>query len=384
MAFLHMTVQPSRPRSLLLSLALLVTLAGCGGDSETTSPPPPTTVQTEEVKPVSQATDRSFSGTLRAPLETNLSFRVPGQVMGVYVDVGTAVEAGDLIARLDPEDYRLEMESARATYREAKAAAENAKAEFQRLKTLYANDNASLSAYDRARTAYETSQSRAEAAKRQLDLAEKRLTYTRLTAPASGSIADKRVQEGENVAVGQPVARLTAGDRLEVQVQVPESRISQLSVGQSATVRTSSGVSRSLPATVTEVASAPSGSRPTYPVVVTLNASDPALRSGMSAQVGLSFGSSDGVLVPSGAVTQDEHGAFVYAVAPAPDSLAAGSGTQRPDGIVQRRAVETGDLTPQGLRVTGALRTGDRVVTAGLSAISEGDPVRFSRLFSQE
>lgn len=365
--------------ALLLLVAVLLT--ACGTEEKIADGPTVRTVQAKEVRPVSQVNARSFSGTLRAPLETNLSFRVPGQVTDVRVDVGTSVSESDVIAQLDAEDYRLEVDAARASYQQAKAAADNARSELQRIKSLYANDNASLSAYDRARTQYETTKNQAEAAKRQLDLARKRLGYTRLTAPASGSIASKMVQEGENVRVGQPVARLTAGERLEVQVHVPEDLISNVEVGRSATVTSTASADGPLPATVTEVASAPSGSRPTYPVVVTLDDAAPSLRSGMSARVGFRFGDQTGMVVPTGAVGRDANGPFVYVVAPAADTLDRDLSTA-PDGRVERRSVSPGEMTPGGLVVTGSLSDGERVVTAGIGKVREGDLVRISRLFT--
>jgi RND family efflux transporter MFP subunit len=358
-------------------IALFVLASGCGTEQATDSSATVRTVQTAPVQSLAQTSGRSFTGTLRAPLETNLSFRVGGKVTEVYVDVGSTVEEGELLARLDAEDYRLQMESARASYRQAKAAAENAKAELRRVKALYANDNASLSAYDRARTQYETATNQAEAAERQLDLARKRLGYTRLTAPASGTIADKRIEEGENVDVGQPVVRLAAGDRLEVQVQVPENLITQIEVGQPASVTATALRGAPVPATITEVASAPAGRRPTYPVVVTLDDSVPALRSGMTASVQFDLGSNEGLVVPAEAVGEDPDGRFAYVVDrdAAPDSVAA-------DGRIARRSVTTGDLTPGGLVVTSGLQPGDQVVTAGLSALRDGDPVRISRLLT--
>jgi RND family efflux transporter MFP subunit len=340
------------------------------------------TVHTAAVRPAGGTQARSFTGTLRAPLETALSFRVAGQVEDVLVDVGTRVDEGELIARLDPEDYRLRVESARAAHREAKAAAENARAELQRIKALYANDNASLSAYDRARTRYETARNRADAARQQRALARKRLGYTRLTAPADGAIADKLAQAGENVGVGQPVVRLTSGDRLEVKVRVSEGLIADLRVGQSASVQASAlkegRTDGPVPATVTEVGAATAGPRPTYPVVVTLDETRERLRSGMTARVTFDTGAADGLAVPAEAVASDQQGPFVYVV----DRTAAGLDSLQADGRIERRPVQTGDLTPEGLVVDGDLRPDETVVTAGLSKLRDGDPVRITRLLT--
>jgi RND family efflux transporter MFP subunit len=364
--------------AVVITPALLL-LAGCAAESSPPSKQPIRTVQTAPARLASELSARSFSGTLRAPKETRLSFRVPGEVSRVPVDVGSRVGAGALVAALDREDYQLEVEAAAASYQQAQASAENAKAELQRIKVLYANDNASLSAYDRARTSYKTTQNAAEAVQRKLQLARKRLGYTRLRAPTAGSIASVLVEEGENVSAGQPVARLASGDALEVQVQVPEDVIADLQTGDSARVHTAVRSSGSAGATVTEVGVAPDGRQPTYPVIVTLDASDEALRPGMTARVQFDLGSATGLVVPPEAVGQDQNGRFAYVVQS--DTLATDS---RADGRIVRRSVTTGDLTPHGLTVTSGLQRGDRVVTAGLSEVRDGDPVRISRLLSGE
>jgi RND family efflux transporter MFP subunit len=360
---------------LWMLLAVATVLAGC----QTEAPKQTKThrmVHAQTVRTTQETSVRSFSGTLRAPLETTLSFRVPGQVARVFVDAGERVQAGDPIARLDAEDYRLEVEAARASYRQARAAADNARAEMKRIRSLYADDNASLSAYDRARTAYETSKNQAEAAQRRLDLAQKRLGYTRLTAPATGSVGATHVESGENVQAGQPVAHLTSGDRLEVRVQVPEGLVSDLQVGTDVTVRVPARPQQDArDATVTEVASSPDGRRPTYPVVVTLDRAAESLRSGMSAQVSFDAGADQGLLVPSDAVTRDEDGGFVYVVEAAGDTDDAAR-------VIRRRAVEPGRLTARGMIVRGALQAGERVVAAGIGVVSPGDTVRVSRLLS--
>lgn len=383
---LAMTLRRTSSSLSVLFAVLLLTFSalfiGCGSEEPSSSEPVIRTVQTERAQPMSSALDRTFSGTLHAPIEARLSFRVPGNVASVDVDAGTRVQAGDRIARLDASDYQLEVEAARASLRQAEAAAENACAEFRRTKALYAEDNASASAYDRARTAYETATSRVEAAQRQLDLAEKRLGYTRLVAPAAGSIAETHVEAGENVSAGQPVAQLTSDGRLEVRVQVPENRIAGLQTGQSAVVSTSMLGSERLAATVTEIASAPNSQRPTYPVVVTLDDAHPTLRSGMTARVSFGRSPGDQLFVPPEAVSEDERGRFVYVVQGPADGRPATDLPADADGRIERRTVDTGSIHSHGLMVTDGLSAGERVVTAGIAQVREGDLVRISRLLS--
>jgi RND family efflux transporter MFP subunit len=367
---------------MLLTAAALLVLAGCGGeDAPAGADAGPTvrTVHAARAQSLADAGARRFAGTLRAPRETNLSFRVPGRVTRVAVDVGSRVAAGQTVAALDAEDYRLEVEAAEARHRRAEASARNAEAEYRRVKALYQNDNASLSAYDRARTAYETARASSAAAERQLRLARKRLGYTRLTAPAGGSVARVPVEAGENVAAGQPVARLASGDGLEVRVQVPEGVVTRLALGDTVAVGASALGDTTATGTITELATAADTGRPTYPVVVTLGDVPRGLRAGMSARVGLRLGAQTGVVVPTTAVSHDAGGAFVYALAPAPDSLA-----DRADGVARKQRVTPGALTAEGLRLTSGLAPDARVVAAGLAHVTDGTPVRISKLLATE
>jgi hypothetical protein len=100
----------------------------------------------------------------------------------------------------------------------------------------------------------------------------------------------------------------------------------------------------------------------------------------MTARVSFDPRRAGGLVVPAEAVGRDEEGRFVYVVAP--DTAAATDA--RADGRVERRAVDTGALTPEGIVVTRGLRPDARVVTAGLSQIRSGDRVRISRLLSGE
>jgi RND family efflux transporter MFP subunit len=160
---------------------------------------------------------------------------------------------------------------------------------------------------------------------------------------------------------------------------VPETLISEIEVGQPARVGATPLRDTAIAATVTEVGTATDGRQPTYPVVVTLDRSVEALRSGMTARVSFRTKGDGGLVVPAEAVSRDEHGRFVYVVGI--DSVET---TDRVDGRIERRSVETGALTAAGIVVTDGLREGQRVVTAGLSQVRTGDRVRISRLLSDQ
>ena len=195
------------------------------------------------------------------------------------------------------------------------------------------------------------------------------MSYTRLTAPSSGSIATVDVEVNENVQAGQVIVMLTAGSQIEVEVAIPEVLISQVRMGSPVTVSFDALPGKNYAATVREVGVAATGFATTFPVTVRLNSADSSIRSGMAAEVAFRFESGDQrerIIVPAVAVAEDRQGRFVFVVQPANGDTA----------IVKRTNVEIGELLSDGLEVFAGLTDGDLVVTAGVSRIQDGQKVK--------
>lgn len=312
---------------------------------------------------------RSFSGVAQSGLEAKLSFKVSGTVSNVSVKVGEKVKSGQLIAEIDPKDYKLQVQQAEASLEQAKAQARNARASYDRVKGLYENKTASRQDLDQARAASESASSTVEAATKKLELSKLQLSYTKLKAPTKGSIAQVEVEKNENVQAGRTIALLTSGSEIEVKIGIPEILISQIKEGDAVQVTFDAIKGTIFSATVTEVGVASTGSTTTFPVTVRLQKSGDKLRSGMAAEVSFTFSSNDlreRVMTPSVAVAEDRNGKFAYIVQPTDDEFAT----------VKRKEVKVGELTENGLEVFEGLSDGDLVVTAGLSKLKDGQKVR--------
>ncbi len=326
-------------------------------------------VRFEVVSSVDAGRRRSFSGTCQSALEPRLSFKVGGTIARRPVDMGDRVARGTLIAELDPRDFQLQVEEAAAALRSAEAESRNTQARFDRIRGLYENGNASRTDFDAARAAAESGRAYEESVRKRLDLARQQLSYTRLVAPVAGAIAEVSAEVNENVRAGQEVVRLAAETGYEVVVTVPETLIGQIRQGQDVRVTFDAIPGRAFVATVTEVGVTSSSTGTAFPVKARLAADDPGVRPGMAAEVEFRFDApTDGAhfRVPPHAVSEDRAGRFVMVVEP-------GDGGQ---GVVRRRAVQVGSLTPDGLEILGGLRGGDLLVTAGISQLEDGDTVR--------
>ena len=356
-----------RMKSLLAPVLWVVLLAAC----ETEEPVQESIirpVRTQQVFSTGGTRIRTFAGTAQAGLESRLSFRVPGKVQLLSVNVGDHVKAGDLIAELDPMDYRLHVEETEASLDRARADLRNAEAKYARVRALYENRNASRDDLDAARAGAESARAQVHSIQKRLELAKSQLGYTRLRAATDGAIAEVGVEVNENVQAGQTVVLLTAGARPEVMVGMPESLIAQVEAGSKVSVTFDAIPVKTFTAVVAEVGVV-TGMSTTYPVTVRLEEADSEVRPGMAAEVAFRFGSPDDrerFLVPPIAVAEDRNGRYVFVVEPGPEGF----------GVTRRRAVTVGELREEGLEILEGLSDGDFVVIAGISKIVDGQEVR--------
>ena len=355
----------------LSSCTLLVAtlmVSACGESDDTVE---------ERLRPVRYMTvtdasvfrDRSFSGTSKSSRESRLSFKVSGTVVNVPVQIGQRLNAGDQIAEIDPASYVLQAQQAQASLVEAQANDRRAAANYERTKGLYANDNASLNDLESARAQAESASAQVRAASKTLEIARLNVSYTKLTAGTDCSIASLDIEVNENVAAGQQVAAVSCGDAFEVTLDLPESLIGSVNATTPVTVRFGSIPGQEFSGMISEVAVALSAGSAAFPIVIKIAESHPSLRSGLAADVTFQFDSAADkgrVVVPVTAVINDPDGTFVFVA-----ELAEIDG----EAVVRRRAVTLGELSQFGIEVIAGLNVGDRVVTAGVSVIRDGQRV---------
>jgi RND family efflux transporter MFP subunit len=353
---------------MILTAVLWVVLLPACETEEPVQEPIIRPVRTLEVYSTGGSRVRTFSGTAQAGLESRLSFKVAGTVQALKVEVGDQVKAGDLIAELDPMDYRLQVEETEASLDRARADLRNAEAKYARVRALYENRNASRDDLDAARAGAESARAQVHSIQKRLELAASQLRYTRLKAATDGAIAEVGVEVNENVQAGQMVVLLTSGTRAEVKVGVPGILISQVREGSEVRVAFDAIPGEIFLAVVREVGVV-TGMSTTYPVTVRLREADSDVRPGMAAEVAFRFGSPDDrerFLVPPIAVAEDRSGRYVFVVEPDSEEFA----------VTRRRPVTVGELREDGIEILEGLSDGDLVVIAGISKIVDGQKVK--------
>ena len=192
---------------------LALALAGCAEEPPPPPMPGPKRVEVLVLEAPTTALQRSFSGHVRAAKRVDLSFNVPGKIIELPVVEGAEVEKGALVARLDDRTYQSKLKAALAESKKAKA-------NYRRASKLLKSGNISQAEYDQLKASHEVAAARVATARKAVE-------DTRLTAPFSGVIAERIVENFTEVNAKQPVATLEQVDELEIVVDVPELYIAR-------------------------------------------------------------------------------------------------------------------------------------------------------------
>lgn len=357
----------------ILSLSFAIFLGGCTEEKKQELKAPLRQVRSQVVESGTGVYETSFSGRLHASRETSYSFKVPGTIQDIKVNVGDSISKGDVLAKLDPSTYALQAQQSKASLAEAQSESRNAKANYARVKKLYIGGNVSRSDLDNARTSSDSAAAAVQSARKTLEIARLNLSYTQLKADEDCSIASIDVEESENVAQGTQIFYTTCGKELEVKLDIPESVIASIKKGMGVKVTLSVLEGKTYAGKVHEVGVSSIQGGTTFPVTIILT--DPHkddLQAGLSADVSFSIMNdkkSNGktFIVPPFAIGEDHTGRFVFVLK-----------TAEGHTIIKRRPVTVGNVLPTGIEVVDGLSPGMRVVTAGVSVLRDGMEVKNS------
>ncbi len=213
----------SRPITAAFALVLLAAPLTACNERTVTATERPAFVHTEIVQPRDGQASVTFTGEVQARYRADLSFRVSGRVLERLVDVGAHVNAGDLLARLDPAEQRADFDAATAGVAAAEAQLRVAQATFDRQNKLLSSGFTTRVAYDQAKEQLRTAQSTLELAKAELGRSREALGDTELHARASGVITARSLEVGQVVQATQSVFTLAQDGERDAVFDVPES-----------------------------------------------------------------------------------------------------------------------------------------------------------------
>lgn len=299
--------------------------------------------------------EKFFAGLSTPDDAVTLAFKISGQIVTVPVSKGLLVKRGELIASLDPKEVELQVDANRSTF-------EQAQSKMQRMERLLSHEaiseqewEASKSEYAQAKSTYENSL--------------KLLSDTKLRAPYDGVIESTMVDAYQRVSAGEPIARLVKPLTTTVSFTIPESSLKILTEPETRfwvdfdnypTIRFDATL-KNFARTSTNASGFPTSLR-----LDSLQTKLYPIAPGMSCTIKIEYRStgSDSMVVPLSAIYAPASGGeWVWVV----DS----------DNRVWKREVTTRSIEPSGnISIIGGVEVGDKVVSAGVYRLREGQKVR--------
>lgn len=357
-------------------LLLLVLLTSCKQEEQVEAPRPVKAIQAKISQ--EETSDVLFPGTLRAFKRADLSFRVDGILMVRDISVGQKAEQGEILLQLDPREYEIALRKAKGKVESTQAQLDFARRDFQRMENIYDTDPGAISEslLDRRKESKNKLEAELLIAESDLDQATDNLSYTSLKAPFDGIIAAIYVENHEQVRAKQPVVRFLDTAEREMEINVPEKFMNTLLEGGANlrfNVYLDAFPNRTFPASIKEIGTEASSTTQTYPITLTLKKIpiELSLLAGMSGKALLQHPESDTsqslYKIPKSAVlTENLNNLYVWVVDPETQT-------------VHKRAVQV-EKSGNGefAFIREGLETGDWVVIAGATFLSEGQKVKFS------
>jgi RND family efflux transporter MFP subunit len=394
-----------RSRRLLAVLLLLLagSFAGCGRNdvkkNRSGDPAPARPVKVAIAAERVMERTVSAIGSLNAQDEATLSVKVPGRLQTIDVDLGSVVRKGQLIARVEPQDYELQLKQSEAllsqararlglppageddtvdadqtsTVKEARARLEEARKNRDRIAELNSQGILSESERETAEAAYEVASNRARDAmeevnnrlaqlaqrRAEVEIARKQLADTAIHAPFDGAIQERRASPGEYLITGTPVVTIVRTDPLRLRVEAPEREAFAIRAGQRVRVLIEGDASAHV-GTISRVS--PAIDRQTRMLIVEAD-----IPNGGSLRAG--------TFVRAEIITRDDHRSLSV---PA-DALVTFAGIEKvfvvAGGKADERQVATGRRGTNWVEITSGVKAGDPVVIKP-GNLQSGQPVR--------
>ena len=396
------TVSPHVKRAVAVICASVLLLAGCQRKPEVAADQP-VPVRLQLPHHVQQPVSVAVSGSVEGNITALTAFQVGGRVAHVYVEEGQRVTKGQLLADLDPTDYRNgfnaavgEADAASAVNAKAKAGLrqqelEQARIDFDRwqdeynrMKYLYehkslpANDFTKIEAgFNAARERYDMAKSgtriedrlaasaQSSAANAQMQEAKKRLADCQLRAPISGFIGMRQIDVGVTVAPGVPVISVVDLDPVKVRVGIPESEVGKVREGAHAEVSIPSLNGQQFEGRVEAIAASSDPASRTYVSKIVVPNPSHVLRAGMVSEARLIGDTQENAItLPGSAIVRDARGVTQVFVVPPGQNRAYG------------RRVDVGTMMGNEVEIRSGLTGNEQVVVDGQNYVREGSPVK--------
>lgn len=323
-------------------------LVGCGPNPTKATHPsgelPMAKVSMRKVEQVRQPLIEEVLGSVRAKLQATLEAKISGRVLQIPVVLGQKLQAGELVARLDSNEFI-------ARFEQAEAAWQQAERDWKRSAAL-------LQEHAVTRAENETVEARYRVAKAAVAEAKVMLGYAEIAAPFAGVVTKKWSDIGDFAAPGKPLVTLEDPSALQLEADVPQAIAGYVIPGATLLIRVD-GIAQSVSAIVSEIA--PGGDAVSRTLRIKLNLPPvPGLKSGQFARLQIPVGESQSLRIPTAAVVDRGQLELVFVAL-----------NQR----AQLRLVKTGQRTGEAVEILAGLSEGETVIVTDVDRLIEGQSV---------
>jgi multidrug efflux pump subunit AcrA (membrane-fusion protein) len=378
-----------------------------------------TTTTTEVVVTTVPAITRSLprffeaTGSLAGNEQTDVAPAVAGKVITVGVDLGSYVQRGAMLVRLDDRDARIRLEQAQAQVEQAQASVRQAEAriglrpgqnfdpervaevgsarvalelaekQLRRFERLIESGDVSRSSYDQQKAqrdqlqqqyeaaltvarqnyaAVQTARAAVTSARTQIETQRKAISDAVVSAPISGYVADRPADLGEYVTTSTKVATIVSTNPLRMRIDIPEQAISSVQVGQGVSVNVSAYPDRAFSGRVARISPNVTATSRTLTVEAEIDNGDGALKPGQFATVRIQQpASAEAVLVPARAVHTEGSSSHLFVIK---------------NGRAEQRQVQLGQAEGDLVEIRSGVAPDEQVATSNIEQLSDGMAVR--------
>lgn len=337
-------------KKLLFMICGVLLLTSCSSNEKANSKSNKLTVKSFTAKNETLNGDQNFSFISKPYRSTLLSFRVGGPIEKFDVRSGSYYRKGEVIASIDPRDFKIRAERAEAIYRQAEA-------EFKRIEILYKKDNISASQFEKARAEYVS-------AKAAYETASNELKDTKLIAPFDGYVGEVFIEKFQDVKATQQIISFDEIDRLKIEVYVPQTIAFDAKKLKTVNLSFDAIPNEEFTATVEEISKSTTKNNISYLLTAVLPNSNERLLAGMSGKMNLHIAEGNSILIPQSALrNRPTVGNYVWVINPA-------------TSVANLRIVKTGKLQNNGeVTVLEGLNEGETIAITGQDFIEEGNTV---------
>jgi len=345
--------------ALVLPLCIFL-LTACSDDAEQgpTGPRPVLITMTEVVSGTTEELEVTV-GRIESKAEPLVAAEIDGRITHIDAEIGDMVAAGDRLAQIDPEDYRLSHQSAQADVDRLSAMIKQQQRLVNRYLQLREDEFFAENTLDAASSELDVLKKQKSSAISRLNQAKRNLSRANVTAPLTGEISDRLVNLGDYVKRGNPLFRISTDEYLRIVLPYPEKLADRLKIGLTVRLESATAMGTRVERKVTEI-------RPTigdfsHAVDIIIDMPNPGnWRAGGTINGELVMNViENAVLIPETSVVLRPAGHVVYVLNETLDS-------------VEERPVETGVLTHKLLEIRSGLQAGEKVAVDGAGFLTSG------------